>query len=559
MGRAVLVVLVLFGVVPAQIPSAPVAAERGMVVSTEASASRAGVEILAKGGNAVDAAVAVGFALAVTWPSAGNLGGGLFFVIRLEDGRLVALDARETAPARATRDMFLDEKGKAVAARSREGALASGVPGSVAGLCHAQKHHGKLPLATVMAPAIRLARDGFTVSRILASSLRGDAELLAKHPTSKAIFLADGKGRKEGELFRQPELAATLERIAEKGADDFYRGRTAELIVEESRRSGGLLGAEDLAGYEVKLREPVRGKYRGYEIVSMPPPSSGGVALIQMLNLLEPYPLAELGRDSERRAHLMVEAMRTAFRDRALHLGDPDFASVPAKGLVSKAYADECRKEFGDQARKSAALAGGDPFAYEKTQTTHFSTMDKSGVAVACTTTLNGGYGSGVTIPGAGFLMNNEMDDFAAAPGQPNMFDLIQGEANAVGPRKRPLSSMTPTLVLEDGEVVMVIGSPGGPTIINTVLHCIVNVLDHGANIQEAVARPRFHHQWLPDRILFEAGAFTPEAKAALEKRGHVLEPRRSIGDAHGIWRDRKSGRFFGGADPRLGGLAAGY
>jgi gamma-glutamyltranspeptidase/glutathione hydrolase len=530
-----------------------------MVVSAESHASDAGVEILAAGGTAVDAAVAVGFALAVTWPTAGNLGGGGFMVIHLADGTERAVDYRERAPAGASRDMYLGADGRPIVERSLVGVLAAGVPGSVAGLCHVQARYGKLGLEEVMAPAIRLAETGFPVSRFLAASLRRGRKLLERFPESRRIFLRGGRPYEAGEVLRQPELAASLRRIAAQGASGFYGGRTAELIAAEMKREGGLVTLEDLRAYAVKERAPLRGSYRGWEIVSMPPPSSGGVALVQMLNILEHYPLARLGPGSERGLHLMAEAMRCAFRDRAAHLGDPDFAEIPVKGLVSEAYARGLRAGIGESAGVSTAMPAADPFAHEKSETTHYSVMDAAGNAVACTTTLNGGYGCGVTVTGAGFLLNNEMDDFSVAPGQPNMFQLIQGEANAIAPSKRPLSSMTPTLVKREGRVMMVIGSPGGPTIINTVLQCIVNVLDHGMDIAQAVAAPRIHHQWLPDRISHEPYGINPDVRRRLEARGHRLrEGEGTMGDAHGIIRDPQTGRLEGAADPRGGGAARG-
>ena len=542
--------------VSAQVAARPVTGAKGMVVGPEQLAVDAGIEILEAGGNAIDASVAVGFALAVTWPSAGNLGGGGFMVLHGPEGKDWALDYREMAPAGASRNMYLDEDGKAVPARSQEGWLACGVPGSVAGLCHAQKSFGELPLARVMAPAIRLAEEGFLVSRFLRASIGRSAKRLARYDESRRIFLRDGSAPEEGSRLQQKDLAATLRRIAERGAEGFYQGATADLIVKEMQRGGGLITLADLENYVIKTRDPIVGEYRGHQIVGMPPPSSGCVALVQMLNLLEPYPLEGWGFGSERAVHTMVEAMRLAFRDRAQYLGDPDFSKIPTKALVSSSYADRLRPLIKDHASSSRGLDTVNP---EKEQTTHYSVMDGNGWAVACTTTLNGSYGCAVTVKGAGFLLNNEMDDFAAAPGVPNMFDLIQGEANAVGPGKRPLSSMTPTLVKKDGKVMMVIGSPGGPTIINTVLECIVNVIDHGMNIAQAVAAPRFHHQWLPDEIRFEPYGLNPDVQRGLAARGHRLRERGgSQGDAHGILVDRNTGLLTGAADPRGGGAARG-
>ncbi|HMS16749.1 MAG TPA: gamma-glutamyltransferase [Planctomycetota bacterium] len=540
-----------------QIAAAPLTAKNGMVVGPEPLATDVALQVLRDGGNGVDAAVALGFALAVTFPSAGNLGGGGFMVIQAPGGELVALDYREMAPLAATREMYLDAAGRAIPEKSTVGHLAVGVPGSVAGMCHAHARFGKLPLKSVMAGAIRLAEDGFPVSRFLARSLRGNRVLLASHEESRRIFLAGGKGHEEGETFVQSELAATLKRIAESGPEGFYSGVTADLMLAEMQRGGGILKKADLVGYRVMEREPLVGRYRGHEIVSMPPPSSGGVALLQMLQILEGFPISEWGFGAEDSVHTMAEAMRFAFRDRALHLGDPDFSPIPVEDLVRRPYCEALRKQIGARAAVSEGLIN---VPFEKDQTTHYSILDASGFAVACTTTLNGSYGCGVTVKGAGFLLNNEMDDFAVAPGVPNMFDLIQGEANAVGPRKRPLSSMTPTLVRKDGKVVMVIGSPGGPTIITTVLQCILNVVDHGMTISQAIAAPRFHHQWKPDRIVHEPFGLNPDVIRGLKQRGHELVPRDGYqGDAHGIWVDLSRGLLTGAADPRYGGAARGF
>jgi len=553
---AAALVLLAASSAPAQIAGRPVSGTRGVVASPEPEAARVGIAIMGAGGNAVDAAVAMGFALAVTLPSAGNLGGGGFMVIHLPDGREVAVDFREMAPGAATRDMYLDDSGKVVAARSTVGHLAAGVPGSVAGLCHIQARYGKLPLREVVAPAIRLARDGFPVSRWLARSLQNARRKLGWFKESKRVFLNGGAGWKEGDRFKQPELAKTLEAIASRGRAGFYDGPVAEAIVAEMARHGGIMTRKDLLGYEVKERAPIRGTYRGHEIVSMPPPSSGGTALVQMLNLLEPHPIGKWGPGAEKTLHYTVETMRVAFKDRASYMGDPDFTKVPHVAMASKAYADRLRERIAEVARPSVGMPPQDP---ESEQTTHYSTMDAGGCAVACTTTLNGGYGCGVTVPNAGFLLNNEMDDFASAPGVPNMYGLIQGEANAVGARKRPLSSMTPTLVKKDGRVIMAIGSPGGPTIINTVLQCIMNVVDHGMDIAQAIAAPRIHHQWLPDQIRWEPYGINSDVLRGLKKRGHVFRknPGR-MGDAHGILVDPRTGRMTAASDPRNGGMSLG-
>lgn len=557
MGRLPPAAVVFFAAascVAGQIGPPPVEGERAVVAGPEPYAVGEAKRVLGMGGNGVDAAVALGFALAVTLPSAGNLGGGGFMVIRTPDGTEIALDFRETAPAAATRSMFLGDGGKPVPRLSTEGHLASGVPGSVAGLCHAHAKFGSLPLPALVAGAIELAEEGFVVSRFLERSVRAGRRLLAQNGESRRIFLEGGGGLREGSRFRQPELAATLRRIAKEGAAGFYGGETARLIEEEMKRGGGLITGKDLADYRVVERDPVRGTYRGWGVVSMPPPSSGGVALVQMLNILEGYPLSEWGFGAAETVHAMAEAMRLAFRDRAEHLGDPDHTHVPFAELVAPGYGVRLRKLIGPRANRSEGLAS---IPLEREQTTHYSIMDANGWAVACTTTLNGAYGSGVTVAGAGFLLNNEMDDFAIAPGVPNMFDLIQGEANSVAPGRRPLSSMTPALLVKDGKTMMVVGSPGGPTIITTVLQCVVNVVDHGMGIGQAVAAPRFHHQWMPDRIVFEPFGLNPDVGRALEARGHRLEERRGYqGDAHGILIDPASGRMTGAADPRHGGVA---
>lgn len=539
----------------------PARGRHGMVASSDEYASQVGVEILQRGGNAVDAAVAVGFALAVTHPAAGNLGGGGFMLIRLADGRTVAIDYREVAPAGAHRDLYLDKDGKIIEDASLLGYRAAGVPGTVAGLHLALEKYGTLKWADVLEPARKLAADGFVVSPALAESLKR-ADALAQFPESKRIFLRDGKHYEKDEIFRQPELAETLARLQKEGPREFYEGRTARLIAEDMKNNDGLITLDDLKAYRPAVREPLRGTYRGHEIITMPPPSSGGVALLEMLNVLEQYNLTALGHDSPEKCHLLIEAMRRAFADRAEFLGDPDFVKIPVVGLTSKSYAAQLAKGIDlRRATPSAQLRHGAPAAYESPQTTHFSVVDAAGNAVANTYTLNTGYGSCVTVRGAGFLLNNEMDDFTSKPGSPNVFGLIQGERNAIAPRKRPLSSMTPTIVLKDGKLFLVIGTPGGPTIINTVLQTLVNVVDHGMNVRQAIEAPRFHHQWLPDTVAYEASGLPDAARAALESKGHVLGPKpRILGDAQGIMVDPKTGMRYGASDPRGGfGKAVGY
>ena len=541
----------------------PVRAQRGMVVAAERHAAEAGLEVLRAGGNAVDAAVATGFALAVTYPVAGNLGGGGFMVVRWPDGRATTLDYRETAPAAATRDMFLDSTGTFVPERSQLGPLASGVPGSPAGLLHAHEAWGRLPLAAVLAPALRLADGGFPLSRAHARRLNAYAETFAAFPGTAAAFV-DSTGWEEGDVLVQSDLARTLLRIRQRGRDGFYRGPTARLIAAEMERLGGLITLEDLDGYRAVERAPVEGTYRGHRVLSMPPPSSGGVALVQILNALEPHDLGAMGLGGSATLHLMAEAMRRAYADRAEWLGDPDATPVPVAELTDKDYTRRRMADFNPyRADTSATLGFGDPFAGESMETTHYSVVDADGMAVSTTTTLNGGYGSKVVVTGAGFFLNNEMDDFAAAPGVPNMFGLVGSEANAVGPGKRMLSSMTPTIVEDpDGRLLLVAGSPGGGRIITTTLQGIVNVIDHGLDVQAAVAAPRVHHQWLPDVLFAERHALAPDVAAALRQRGWTLREggRWSRADfVHVVYDADGAPTYLGGADPRGEDAAVGF
>jgi gamma-glutamyltranspeptidase / glutathione hydrolase len=539
----------------------PARAKHGMVASTSEIASRVGVEIMQRGGNAIDAAVAVGLALAVTWPPAGNIGGGGFMMIRRASGNTEIVDYRERAPLAASRDMYLDKKGDVIKGASTVGYKAAGVPGTVAGLSLALQRHGKLKWTDVIEPARKLAAEGFIMSHHLARSLQGTEKLLGQFPDSNRIFLRDGKFYEEGERIIQPELAATLARLKEKGPREFYEGKTAQMIAEDMKANGGLITEQDLKQYEPTVRKPLAGTYRGYEIVTMPPPSSGGAALLQMLNILEHYKLAELGPGSSDTIHLLVESQRRAFADRAEFMGDADFVKVPVEGLISKKYAADLAKTIDpERATPSEKVRAGKPAAYESTQTTHFTVIDEEGNLVSNTYTLNGGYGSGVTARGTGVLLNNEMDDFTSKPGVPNAYGLLQSENNAIAPRKRPLSAMTPTIVLKDGKVWFAIGSPGGPTIINTVLQVIVNVIDFGMNIQQAIDAPRFHHQWMPDRIDCEPFGINRDTRAALEKKGHVFAERpRYMGDAEGVMIDPKNGMRLGASDSRSGGVPVGY
>jgi gamma-glutamyltranspeptidase/glutathione hydrolase len=539
----------------------PVLARHGMVVAQEAQAARIGADILRRGGNAVDAAVATGFALAVTYPRAGNIGGGGFMVIHLAVGRRdIAIDYRETAPAATTRDVFLDDKGEADPAKSRDGGLAIGVPGTVAGLVLAHRKYGsgRLTLAQLIAPAISLARDGFVIKDDLADTLASARPLFARWPSSMKVFFRNGAILSEGEKLIQTDLANTLDLVARHGANGFYEGPVAESIAKAVRDAGGRMTAEDLKSYRALERAPVRGTYRGYEIVSMPPPSSGGVHLIEMLNILEGFPSAQLAAKSEVAAHLIVESMRRAYADRAEFLGDPDFVNVPVKKLTSKDYATRWRATINrDRATPSGQIRAGNPAPAESGNTTHFSVVDRHGNAVSNTYTLNLNYGVGLIADGTGVLLNNELDDFAAKPGAPNAFGMLGGDANAPGPRKRPLSSMTPTIVLKNGKPFLVTGSPGGSRIITATLQIIINVIDRGMNIAEAVTAPRFHHQWLPDQARLERDV--PEAIAqSLVKRGHVVTRPLPQTSTNSIMVTRSG--LAGAADPRTrGALAAGY
>jgi len=530
----------------------PVRARHAMVVTREPHATDAGVAVLKAGGNAVDAAVAVGFALAVTHPSAGNIGGGGFMLIRFADGRSAFIDFRERAPETASRNMYAESAQDSVL-----GWRASGVPGTVRGFELAAKKYGTKPWGELLAPAIALAHNGFPVSYGLAHSLR-NSKNLSEFDESKRVFLKNGAYWEAGQNFVQPDLAATLERIACNGANEFYEGETARMIARAMEANGGNITLEDLKRYEAVERQPLTGEYRGYGIITAPPPSSGGIGILQMTGVLEGTGYEKSGAGSAGAIHWVAEAMRRFFADRSEYMGDPDFARVPMQGLISPRYAAELRRTIDPEtATPSAALHPGRPQRYEPAETTHYSIVDAEGNAVAVTYTLNGGYGSGVTVPGAGFLLNNEMDDFAAHPGKPNMFGLVQGEANAIEPRKRPLSSMTPTIVLRDGKLYMVLGSPGGPRIITTVLNVLLNVVDFGMNMQEAVNAPRFHHQWLPDTLFVEPG-ISPDTQALLKARGYKIEPASSMGEAAAILVER-NGWLQGAADPRTEGRAAGY
>jgi gamma-glutamyltranspeptidase/glutathione hydrolase len=575
-------------------PTEPIRAAKGMVVSDEKLASDAGIEILKKGGNAVDAAVAVAFTLAVVEPEAGNIGGGGFMLVRLANGRTQFVDYREIAPGKASRDMYLKPDGTVDPEASIVGYRSVGVPGTVAGLALAQKTYGKLTLPQVMAPAIRLAENGFPVSNRFAGLLRDSSSTLEQFPRSRRIFLKDGAHYQIGQIFRQPELAATLRRIAKNGPDEFYKGQTARDLANEMQRHGGLITLGDLAKYKPKLREPLTADYKAnghnWDLITSPPPSSGGVAAIEALNILAPVELKSW--NDAQSVHWVVEAMRRAFADRATYLADPDFTKIPVRGLTSVCYADALRQTIDPvRASSSEKITAGNPAPYDERQssapcpevkaevappdrsiaaaralaeaargghTTHFSVVDAVGNAVANTYTLNDSFGSGVT-SGDGFLLNDEMDDFTAHPGSPNMFGLIQSAANAVGPGKRPLSSMMPTILLRDGQLSFITGSPGGPRIISATLLSILNWMRLGMNAQAAIDAPRFHQQWLPDVVLLEP-SFPDTVAKDLEARGyHLAQHPGWIGEVEAIGIDPNTGDRLGAPDPRRQGAASGY
>lgn len=534
----------------------PVRARRAMVVTQEAHATDAAVAVLKSGGNAVDAAIAAAFVLAVTWPAAGNLGGGGFLLVRKASGETAFFDFRERAPAKAARQMYLDADGK-LTRDSVVGWRAAGVPGTVHGLETAHARYGSKPWAELVAPATALAK-GFTVSYELAESLRASSSLLAQFAESNRIFLRNGSYYQAGETLAQPELERTLERIARFGARDFYEGEIAGRLAAEMARHGGLITLEDLKNYRTIERKPLEGAYRGYSILTAPPPSSGGIGILQMLGMLEDSGYAKHGFGSAAAIHYVAEVMRRFYADRSEHLADPDFHRVPVSGLLSRAYI-QSRKATIDarQATPSEAIGPGKPPLEESSETTHLSVVDAHGNAAALTYTINGSYGCGATVPGLGFLLNNEMDDFSAKPGAPNLFGLVQGEANAIAPGKRPLSSMTPTIVLRDGKLFLVAGAPGGSRIINGVLQVLLNVIDFGMNVQEAIDAPRFHHQWQPDRLMLEKG-FSPDTIALLEARGHRIASIANVALVEAVMVE-SNGWLAGGTDRRAHGKAAGF
>ncbi len=564
----------------------PLIGTDGMVVSESPEASLIGARILALGGNAIDAAVAVHFALAAAYPQAGNLGGGGFMLIHMADGSSEAIDYREMAPATATRNLFIGPDGKPDRQLSTQSLLASGVPGSVAGMGAAHERHGTLDWSQLIEPARQLANQGFPLDEYTAWHLRALRGRLSRHPETKRIYLRDGAFWSEGDTLKQPELAATLARIAVHGPDEFYTGETASLLIAEMEHGGGIITHEDLIGYRPKIRRPLSGRYRDARILTMPPPSSGGIALLQMFGYLEPFPINEMGALSSRSCHHLAEAMKRAFADRAEFLGDADYTPVPVTGLLQQSYLDSMATSINPLTSTPSLMAGpGNPTGavafYEETggspgadirgpepengglesrQTTHFSIIDAKGNAVSVTTTLNTSYGTGQMVTGAGFLLNNEMDDFASAPGEPNYYGLIQGEANAVRPFARPLSSMTPTIVLRDDTPVAILGSPGGPKIITAVFQTLVNLLDHQMDIQEAIDCPRIHHQWWPDTLRVEPAALAEDVVQVLTGMGHTLGDSWYMGSVQGIQiaGDKTSPRYYGASDPRRNGCAVG-
>ena len=536
--------------------------DKAMVVSTHPLASEVGKAIMEKGGNAIDAAVATQFALAVVYPGAGNIGGGGFMISRMANGEIAALDYREKAPIAGGRDMYLDENGDVISGVSRRGHLASGVPGTVSGLVTAHSKYGTLDWTEVVQPAIDLAANGWALTAREARGLNGNRKAFIETNTVMPDFFlaAENTEWKEGDMVSIPELAQTLERIRDNGHDGFYKGETADLIVAEMKRGNGIISLEDLATYQAEWRTPVTGNYRGYEFISMPPPTSGGIAIAQLFAAVEPFDLMEMGFHSPEAIHLITEAERRVYADRAQHLGDEDFYPVPKEGLRDPNYIKQRMSNFNpSMATKSADISAGNPAPRESEETTHLSVVDPEGNAVSVTTTLNGGMGSKVFVGGAGFLLNNEMDDFSIKPGVPNMFGLVGGVANAIEPGKRMLSSMTPTIVARNGKLFMVVGTPGGSTIITSVFQTILNVVDFNMGMQEAVEAPRFHHQWLPDMLQIEnRAAFDSLTLSALERMGHSLRARGNIGRVDAIL-VLPDGKLEGGADPRGDDTAKGF
>ncbi|WP_025762585.1 gamma-glutamyltransferase [Dyadobacter tibetensis] len=539
-----------------------VAAKNGLVASAHPAASEVGMEILRAGGNAIDAAVAVQFALAVVHPSAGNIGGGGFLVLRTSEGKSISIDFREKAPAKAHADMYLDKDGQVIPKLSILGRLASGVPGSVAGMAEAHAKYGKLPWKQVLQPAIDLANNGVVQTAKEANGLNIiKKKILELNPGTSYFQKASGEAWKEGDLLIQKDLAKVLQRVQKKGSAGFYKGKVAKMLVKEmNRMDKGIITKKDLSGYQVAWREPVIDTYKDYQVISMAPPSSGGIALVQLLKLVEPYPLKRWGWHSDSTIQVMIEAERRVYADRAKFLGDPDFVNIPTKTLTDKEYLAQRWKDFTfSKATDSKDVDGGSIPGYESMETTHFSVVDKDRNAVSVTTTLNGGYGSMVVVKGGGFLMNNEMDDFSLKPGVPNMFGLIGNKANAIAPGKRMLSSMTPTILEKNGKLFMVVGTPGGSTIITSVFQTVLNVIEHGMSMQQSVNALKFHHQWLPDLTLFEANAFSGKTITSLQQKGYQLEKLTNTLGRMDCILVGDDGWLEGGSDPRGDDTSIGY
>jgi gamma-glutamyltranspeptidase/glutathione hydrolase len=532
--------------------------KNGLVVSAHPESSRIGVSILKKGGNAVDAAVAAELALAVCYPEAGNIGGGGFMVIRTADGRIDAIDYREKAPLKAFRDMYLDKEGNVINGLSTDTHLASGVPGTIDGILSAHKKYGKLPFRDVIQPAIDLAENGYPIPKNQAQSLNSNRKAFTERNFTRSAFVKDSLW-KEGDILRQPDLASTLRLIRDKGRDGFYGGKVADMIVTEMNRANGIISLEDLKNYKSVWREPITGFYRGYKIITIAPPSSGGITLLQLLKMCEIYKLNKYEFHSPAAVHLMIEAERRSFADRAEFLGDPDFVKIPVRQLLDPVYLADRMESFNpEKASLSSEISHGSPEAYISEETTHYSVVDSWGNAVSTTTTLNGGFGNSIVVSGAGFLMNNQMDDFSSKPGFPNMYGLVGGEANSILPGKRMLSSMTPTIIEKDGKLFMVVGSPGGSTIATSVFQVVVNTIDFGMSIQEAVNAGRFHHQWLPDNVAYEKNSIDTLLVKSLEKMGHVMRSRSAIGRVNAIM-IMPDGTISAGADPRGLNVASGF
>lgn len=558
MKKVILSAFILCGSLLQVVAQNPQAYKNGVIVSAHPEASRVGVDILKKGGNAVDAAVAVELALAVVYPNAGNIGGGGFMVYRGHDGKIDALDYREKAPMQARENMYWGGDGEAITELSMKGALASGVPGTIDGMIKAHAKYGSLPWEELVQPAIDLAEKGFNITEKQAVEFAKYHSDFVKYSTQGTALTAKEQWVKE-ELFVQPDLAETLKRVQKEGRKGFYEGKTAELIVGEMQRGNGMITLEDLKRYEAKWRTPITGEYKGLKVISMPPPSSGGIALISLFQSIEKYPLAKWGFQSEKAIQVMVEAERRVYADRAEHLGDSDFYNVPVTQLVNKAYnVGRMESMSFDKASKSSDIKAGELGGYESDETTHYCVVDKWGNAVSATTTLNNSYGSRTIVGGAGFLLNNEMDDFSVKPGTPNMYGLVGGKANAIEPEKRMLSSMSPTILEKNGKLYMVVGTPGGSTIITSVFQTILNVTEFGMNMQEAVAAPRFHHQWLPDHIDYEPTAISAGVRKTLEEKGYILKERNPYGRVEGILVN-KNGTYQAGADTRGDDVAKGY